>query len=335
METTRRDLRLLIFHEFRLGRRTVEALANIRRSMGQGVLTLRSIQIWFRQFQENRTELDDRPRSGRPIEFDLDALKALIEEDPRQSLRSLAAELGCSHMTIERQLIGLGKTWKCGYWVPHELTQQQFQDRVDACLELLSSHRTLDWMTNIVTGDEKWVTYVNHRHRRQWLGAGERGVPTPKPELHQKKIMLSVWWGTRGVIYWELLPTDTTVTANVYCRQLDRVAQSLKGKQDRVYFLHDNARPHIAISTRKKILDLKWTTIRHPAYSPDLAPTDYHLFRSLASFLSEKSFENEDDIKKCLTEFFASKSPDFYRDGIQSLAQRWHYVIDNNGAYYI
>lgn len=147
--------------------------------------------------------------------------------------------------------------------------------------------------------------------------------------------MLSVWWGTRGVIYWELLPEGTTVTANVYCRQLDRVAQSLKRKQDRVYFLHDNARPHIAISTRKKILDLKWTTLRHPAYSPDLAPTDYHLFRSLASYLNEKSFENEDDIKKCLTEFFASKSPDFYRDGIQSLAQRWHYVIDNNGAYYI
>lgn len=187
METTRRDLRLLIFHEFRLGRRTVEALANIRRSMGQGVLTLRSIQIWFRRFQENRTELDERPRPGRPIEIDLDALKALIEEDPRQSLRSLAAELGCSHMTIERQLVGLGKTWKCGYWVPHELTQQQFKDRVDACLELLSSHRTLDWMTNIVTGDEKWVTYVNYRHKRQWLGAGERGVPTPNLNSIKRK----------------------------------------------------------------------------------------------------------------------------------------------------
>ena len=335
METTRRDLRFLIFHEYRLGRRTSEALSNICCSMGQGVLTLRTIQTWFREFKQKRFDLQDRPRSGRPVSIDLDELKSLIEEDPRQTLRSLARELGCSYATIERHLIDLGKTWRYGYWVPHELTDQQFQNRVDSCLELLTHHRTLDWLTNLVTGDEKWVTYVNHRRRRQWLGPGEKGEPTPKPELHPIKVMLSVWWGTRGIIYWELLPTGTTVTADVYCRQLDMVAQSLKGKQDRVYFLHDNARPHIALKTKKKILDLKWTTIPHPAYSPDLAPTDYHLFRSLANDLSEKSFENEDQIKAYLSDFFASKSPEFYRDGILSLPKRWQYVVDNNGAYYI
>ena len=167
-----------------------------------------------------------------------------------------------------------------------------------------------------MTGDEKWVTYVNYRHSRQWLGSGEKGVPTPKPELHPKKIMLCFWWGTRGIIYWE--------QAHVYCQQLDRVAQSLKGKQ-----------PHVALLTKKKIQDLKWTTIRHPPYSPDLAPSDYHLFGSLASHLSEKSFEDEDDLKKFLTEYFASKSPDFYQAGIKSLPKRWQHIVDNNGAYYI
>lgn len=108
----------------------------------------------------------------------------------------------------------------------------------------------------------------------------------------------------------------------------------LKKKQDKVYFLHDNARPHIAMTTKKKLIDLNWTVLTHPPYSPDLAPTDYHLFRSLAHQLSEKRFNNEEDIKKFIADFFASKPLDFYERGIKSLQERWRWVIDNNGAYY-
>jgi hypothetical protein len=68
--------------------------------------------------------------------------------------------------------------------------------------------------------------------------------------------MLSVWWGVKGIIYWELLPDGCTVTADLYRQQLDRVAQKLKGKQDRVYFLHDNAKLHVAKSTHEKLLKL-------------------------------------------------------------------------------
>jgi histone-lysine N-methyltransferase SETMAR len=118
------------------------------------------------------------------------------------------------------------------------------------------------------------VLYVNHTRKRQWLGAGQIGVPTPKNDLHPKKIMLSVWWGVGGMIHWELLRTGCTITADLYCQQFDRVATKFQGKQDRIYFLHDNIRPHIAKSTREKLVKLGWITVTHPPYSPDLAPTD-------------------------------------------------------------
>lgn len=178
-------------------------------------------------------------------------------------------------------------------------------------------------MANIVTGNGKLGTYVNHLHRSQWLRPGEKGLPKPKSKLRPIKVMLSIWKGIKGVIYWELLQVGTTVTADVYCRQLNRVAQSLKGKQDREYFLHDNTQPHITMSTSKKLLDVKRRTLCHLSYSPYLVHTNYHLSRSLASQLTEKSLVKEDDIKKALTEIFASKSPDFYRDDIISLVQRW------------
>ena len=102
--------------------------------------------------------------------------------------------------------------------------------------------------------------------------------------------MLSVWWGVRGITHWELLPNGYNITADLYCQQLGRIAAKLQGKQDRVYFLHDNATPHVAKSTCEKLLKLGWITIPRPSYSSDLAPTDYHLYRSPSDYLREKKF---------------------------------------------
>ncbi len=119
-------------------------------------------------------------------------------------------------------------------------------------MELRGSRRNYQWLHNLITGDEKWVLYVNHTRKRQWLGVGQTGIAMPKHDLHPKTMMMSVGWGVRGIIHWELLPTGCVITADLYCQQLDRVAAKLQGKQDRIYFLHDNARPHMAKSTREK-----------------------------------------------------------------------------------
>ena len=70
------------------------------------------------------------------------------------------------------------------------------------------------------------------------------------------KIVLSIWWVVKGTVHWEIFLAGCTVTADLYCQQLDRVAAKLHGKQERIYFLHDNARPHIAKLTREKLLKL-------------------------------------------------------------------------------
>ena len=147
--------------------------------------------------------------------------------------------------------------------------------------------------------------------------------------------MLSVWWGVKGITYWKLLPNGYTITADLYCQQLDRLAQKLKGKQDRIYFLHDSTRPHVAKLTRQKLLELEWVTIPHPPYSPDLAPTDYYLFRSLSNHLREIKLDDENDLKMDLLNFFGQKSQDFYERGMLSLPERWQQVIDSNGAYIV
>jgi histone-lysine N-methyltransferase SETMAR len=147
--------------------------------------------------------------------------------------------------------------------------------------------------------------------------------------------MLSVWWGLKGIIYWEILPSVCNITADLYCQQLNRVAPKLQGKQDRIYFLHDSTRPHIAKSNREKMLKLGWVTVPHPPYSPDLAPTDYHLYRSMSDYLREKKFDDENDLKIDLANFFAQKSQEFYERWILSLIERWQQVIDSNRPYIV
>lgn len=335
MNISRRELRVLLLHEFRLGRKATEAARNIRSTMGKDVLSIRTAQRWFNQFNEGNFELDDLPHSGRPLEVNIDVLKQLIEEEPRLTSRFLAERLGCSHVTVEKHLGELGKTWKYGVWIPHILSSFQLKQRINACIELLTSHRNYQWLNNIITSDEKWVVYVNYTRKRQWLEAGQSGIATPKNELHPSKVMLSVWWGTRGVIHWELIPTGSTITSDLYCQQLDRVSAKLHEKQNKVYYLHDNARPHVAKLTCEKLLELGWTVLPHPPYSPDLAPTDYHLFRSLANHLQEKKFDNEHDLKIYIHNFFSDKPQEFYKRGIFSLPDRWRQVINSDGAYII
>jgi transposase len=45
-----------------------------------------------------------------------------------------------------------------------------------------------------------------------------------------------------------------------------------------VVLLHDIARPRIAARTRALLEYFNWELFGHPPYSPDVAPSDYHLF---------------------------------------------------------
>ncbi len=66
-----------------------------------------------------------------------------------------------------------------------------------------------------------------------------------------------------------------------------------------------------------------------------IAPSDFHLFRSLQWFLRDKTLETEEEVKSALDDFFASKDINFYQRGIHYLVQKWKDVIQNTGNYLI
>jgi len=62
----------------------------------------------------------------------------------------------------------------------------------------------------------------------------------------------------------------------------DILKEKCRGKVFKgVSYLHDNAPAHQALGTQKKLTYLGFQCLDHPPYSPDLAPSDYHLFPGL------------------------------------------------------
>ncbi|KAK6756246.1 hypothetical protein RB195_014569 [Necator americanus] len=128
--------------------------------------------------------------------------------------------------------------------------------------------------------------------------------------------MLCIWWSVCSVEYWELLAEGCTVTEDVYVEQ------------------HDNTQSHIGKMTEAEVKKFFWTILPHQPYSPDLAPSDYHLFSYLQRHVDGQDFQTCDDIKKALEQFFKELSPTFWSKGIYDLSKRWQKTIDANGAYF-
>ena len=126
--------------------------------------------------------------------------------------------------------------------------------------------------------------------------------------------MLSVWWDWKGVVFFELLPRNQTINSDVYCRQLNKLNAAVKEKRPElvnrkvVIFHHDNATPHTSLAARQKWLRLGWEVMLHPPYSPDLAPSDYYLFRSLQNSLNGKTFNDGVAVKSYLVQFLSIKT---------------------------
>ena len=95
---------------------------------------------------------------------------------------------------------------------------------------------------------------------------------------------------------------------------------SLIGKN--VVLLHENARPHTRRVTQEKFVELGWSVLPHLPYFPDLAPSDYHLFRSLQNSLMGTNFSNEDQVQRFIENFFTSKLAEFYAKRIEELPDK-------------
>ncbi|GFO03923.1 transposase [Plakobranchus ocellatus] len=152
--------------------------------------------------------------------------------------------------------------------------------------------------------------------------------------------MATVFWDAKGLILLDILPQGQCINAARYCSTLDRLKEAIRRKRPGllrrgVVLQHDNATPHSANLTQQWLQRYGWEILPHPAHSPDLAPSDFHLFGPLKRHLGGMAFETEDDLISELRNCFDNLDVDFFRVGIRinSLLSRWQKCIDLHGDY--
>ena len=73
------------------------------------------------------------------------------------------------------------------------------------------------------------------------------------------------------------------------------------------------------------IRECKFAQLNHPPYSPDLAPSDYYLFRNLKSHLRGTRFRDDDELKTATEAWF-------YFKGIDCIKEKWAKCIEVKGV---
>ena len=130
----------------------------------------------------------------------------------------------------------------------------------------------------------------------------------------------------------------TSVTGEYYANVIKQLRVAIKEKRREklaagVLLLHDNAPVHKSRVAQAAIHECKFEQLNHPPYSPDLAPSDYYLFRNLKSHLRGTRFQDDVELKAATGAWFEDQIDDYYFNGIDCLKEKWAKCIEVKGDY--
>ena len=114
------------------------------------------------------------------------------------------------------------------------------------------------------------------------------------------KVMCTVFWDRKEVILLDFFQPRQTINSDHYIATLTKLKAQISRvwpeKKTTFLLQHSKARPHTSMKTVEHIVNLGWTVVPYPPYSPDLAPSDFHLFGLRKVGLREQHFPSYDAI---------------------------------------
>ena len=96
--------------------------------------------------------------------------------------------------------------------------------------------------------------------------------------------------------------------------------------------MHDNAPAHRTLGTRKKMAYLGFQCVDHPPYSPDLAPSDYHLFLGLKKQMKGRHFSSDAEVIAAAETCLDGQTAIFFLSDLQKLEQRAKKCVEFCGS---
>ena len=265
-------------------------------------------------------------------------VRDLVHSDRRIQMEVIAQALGISHGSVSTILHDrLDICNLTARWVPKSLSDEQMATRASVCSALLKRFRSKDDFLRLVTVDDTWVHYYepeNKAQSRQWVGPGSPRPKKFKTQPSAGKVMATVFWDAKSVIMLDFLPKRSTITGVYYANLLDQLRTAIREKRrgkvsKGVLLQQDNARVHTCKVAMDAVERNGFELIPHPAYSPDLTPSDFFLFPNLKKDIHGLHFRSDEKVE----EWVNGKDPDFFSSGLMALEHRWSKCITLEGNY--
>lgn len=97
----------------------------------------------------------------------------------------------------------------------------------------------------------------------------------------------------------DFLAKGATITEAYYASLLRKLQEAIKSKRrgmltEGVRLLQDNASVHNSYVAQMEARCCGFEVLPHPPYSPDLAPSDLHLFLTMKAYLKGKHFPDDE-----------------------------------------
>ena len=105
---SRLKIRTIIWYHWRQGHNGAKTVETINNTFGDKTVSNTTVCDWFRRFRERDESIEDKERSGRPVEVDDPQLVELLENQPSLSAFDIAEQLNFDPTTICRHIHKLG-----------------------------------------------------------------------------------------------------------------------------------------------------------------------------------------------------------------------------------
>ena len=331
----------------RQGKTATQTFDEVRIAFGDFALGRTQVCAHHRLAADGAINVADSPRSGRPrSSTDNDKTTAVfdyLKANPSACVREIGSVCGIHYSSVCRILQRHEYSKICAKWVPRALTAQHKKARVQCSQQNLAVWEDLGdekFKELLITMDETPLPMFNPLTKQQSMQWGPKGRHAQSKAMKSawtQNVMCTVWFDARGVLLVDYLPQGQTINADYIIDQLHRLRTAVLSKRrimrQKPFIIWDNARPHAAARSRAKVEELGFRQLNQPAYSPDLAIADFHVFGPMKKPLRGTVFKTRQEVMDAANKSLRQFDAKFWEAGFDKLIHRYQKCIALNGDY--
>jgi hypothetical protein len=190
------------------------------------------VKCWLHEIKLHRSDLSDRPSSGRSPLEEIDArILQVLEAEPWFSVQTIA-----EFFTIPVSTVHLHRTTSLNMKSRHFKRLLHFLDGDWRVKRLEDARQLLDILQaqerchfrDLIPGDETWVS-LDMKPGAVWLPADSELPVRVKKTIASERRMLIVFWGIHSIPHYRWLPKDSILDSPFFCGEvLSPLAQKMR-----------------------------------------------------------------------------------------------------------